>query len=189
MVPFMSDNSVYQGLTVTGTIAGYPAEAANIPSGLLITGVNGVTTLNLTDFNAALINIQPGSELTLNTDQGNYTIITAVNPANESMPYIGVYLENNIDFSVETKAFYGETILAVISFIYEMLLWIAFLNLSIGIMNLLPVWGLDGSKMLYDLLSYAVKERYARTIVSIVSSACLALLIINIAPFFIGLFA
>ncbi|MFA5405952.1 MAG: site-2 protease family protein [Candidatus Nanoarchaeia archaeon] len=188
MIPFMSDNSVYAGLTITGTIEGYPAAAANMANDLVITGINGVETLNLTDFNTALMSYSPGEGIVINTDGGDYAIITANNPSNDSLPYVGVYLENNVDFSAEAKLFYGESVLAIISFVYETLLWVAFLNLSIGIMNLLPIWGLDGSKMLYDLLSYVMKERRAQTIVSIISSICIGLLVINIAPFFIGLF-
>jgi len=188
-VPFFIDNTVYKGLSVNSLVEDYPAIQANITTNTVITGINGFETLNLTGFTKVMRTIEPGTVITLNTNQGDFELTTVTNPQNDSLSYLGVFLDEVIEFSDKAKINYGETILWLIRVIYDLLLWIGFLNLSIGVMNLLPIWGLDGSKMLYDLLSYVVKEKHARTIVSIASSLSIGLLIVNIAPVFINLFA
>ncbi len=189
LLPFMESISEYKGLKITSTIEGYPVSNANISTGTIITGINGLSTLNMTDFNVIIKEYQPNQTITLNTDKGNYTIVTASNPNNETMPYVGVFLENVIDYKNSSKETYGQVILVIISTLYELLIWIGFLNFSIGIMNLLPIWGLDGSNMLFNLLSYVTKEKNAKAIALLVSSASLGILVINIAPLFIKLFA
>jgi len=189
IMPFMESISEYKGLKVTSTIEDYPVSNANISVGTIITGINGLNTLNMSDFNTIIRKYQPNQTITLNTDKGNYTIITASNPSNETMPYVGVFLENNVDYKESAKQKYSEAILIIISTLYELLIWIGFLNFSIGIMNLLPIWGLDGSNMLFNLLSYVMSEKNAKTITLLISSTALGILVINIAPLFIKLFA
>ncbi len=187
-IPFFSNNVVYEGLRITGVMNDFPANKVNLTEGTIITGVNGVESLNLSSFSELINKHSPGESIIINTDKGDFNITTVSNPSNSSLPYIGVYLNEVTNYSVEAKALYGDFILSVIMIIYELISWIAFLNFSIGIMNLLPIWGLDGAKMLYDFLGYFVKEKYARSITSFISSLSLGLLIINIVPFFIKLF-
>jgi len=186
--PFFINNTVTKGIELTSIVEGFPANLANMTSGSVITGANNIEVQNLTAFSEIVITHSPGDELILNTDQGDYNIITVANPNNETLPYLGVFLENVIEYSEEAKTVYGETFLGLVRILYDLLLWIAFLNISIGIMNLLPIWGLDGSRMIYDLLSYLMSTKKAKTITSIISSICIGLLLINIAPVFLGLF-
>jgi membrane-associated protease RseP (regulator of RpoE activity) len=189
LLPFFVENTVVTGIEVTGVMNDFPAQQANITEGMLITGIDGIKIENLTRFNELLTTTySPGDELIINTDSGNFSVKTTNNPSNESLPYLGIFLNQLSDYSVQAKTVYGEPLLAFLRIIYDLLIWVGFLNLSIGIMNLLPIWGLDGSKMLYDLLSYVMSEKRAKTITSFISSFCIGLLIINIAPVFIGLF-
>lgn len=189
LLPFIESISEYKGLTITSIVDNYPASNANISIGTIITGINGYSTLNISDFNYIIKDYKPNQTITLNTDKGDYTIIMSSNPNNETMPYLGVFLENVVDYSSTAKKNYSEPILTIIRAMYELLIWIGFLNFSIGIMNLLPIWGLDGSNMLFNLLSYVMKEKNAKTITLLVSSLSLGILVINIAPLFIKLFA
>lgn len=188
-IPFIEANSELLGVKINGLMNDYPAIQANITSNSYITRLNGETVTNLTVFRNLLNSHVPGEVINLTTSEGEYELTLAINPTNKSLPYLGVYLNDDYDYSVEAKLKYGDSLLGFINIILELFNWVAFLNLSIGVMNLLPIWGLDGSRMLYDLLSYIMKEKKARAIVSIISSACIGFLIINIAPLFTNIFS
>lgn len=187
-MPFFTNNTVIEGVRITSLVPDYPAAKANITQGEIITGVNSERINNLTHFSSTLQNFSPGDELVINTKSNNYSLVATSNPNNESLAYIGVFLRDEVNYSARAKAVYGEFFLGLLRIIYDLLLWIGFLNLSVGVMNLLPIWGLDGSRMLYDLLTYVMSDKKARAVTSFLSSLCIGLLIINIAPVFINLF-
>ncbi len=188
ITPFLESTIVGKGVRVTGLIDGFPA-ANLINEGTIITGINNISTPNITAFSKMINTYKPGENITLNTDKGRIIITTAHNPDNKSLPYLGVYLNNEYDFSKSALEKYGNVFLAFVMVIYKLLSWIALLNFSIGIMNLLPIWGLDGSKMLYEMLNYIMSKKYAKSITSFVSAFCLSLLLINITPFFVHIFS
>lgn len=187
-IPFFNNNTFIEGVKITSVVEGYPAKESNLTQGSIITGVNGATINNLTHFSNTLQKVSPGDEIVINTKTGNYSLTTVSNPQNESKAYIGVFLSDEVKFSARAKTVYGDFFLSFLRIIYDLLLWIGFLNLSIGVMNLLPIWGLDGSRMLYDLLTYVMSDKRAKAVTSFFSSLCIGLLIINIAPVFINLF-
>lgn len=189
IMPFLESVSVSEGIKITSLLENYPASNANITTGTIILGINNVSFTNITEFNNELIKHAPNETILLNTSNGIYEVKLASNPSNSSRPYMGVFTEEAVSFSTRAKALYTEGALNLIRIIYELLIWIGFLNFSIGIMNLLPIWGLDGSALLYNLLSYVMPEAKAKLVTSITSSTCLGFLIINLLPAITGLFA
>ena len=187
ILPFLQSTIEEKGVRVSGLIRGYPA-INFIKKDTIIMGINNISTPNITAFGEVLNSYLPGENVTLNTNKGEIKIMLAHNPNNSSLPYLGVYLHNEVKYSKEAIRKYG-IILPFTRVIYELFSWIALLNFSIGIMNLLPIWGLDGSKMLYELLGYLMKEKYAKGVTSFVSAFSLSVLLINLFPFFIHLFS
>ncbi len=186
-IPFFDEHMMYTGVEISSLRPGYPAENATLSIGDVIIGVNGVQTLNITAFSNELTKAKVGNEAVLRLKGGEeISLILAPNPANNSLPYIGVYLKQEKDYTSETKMVYSEQLLAIITIIFELLLWIANINFLVGIMNLLPVWGLDGGLMVHDMLAYIMKGKYLNKVLTIIYGFSLTVLLWNlIGPYII----
>jgi len=187
LLPFIESNVELTGIQIAGVYPNYPAENAGIMTGEIIRSIDGKTVINLTMFSELLKEYNPSDTIILTTDNNTYSITLAKNPNNELMPYIGVSLKQLTEFSAYSKQVYG-SLLDFLLIVYELLTWIALLNFFVGIINLLPMWFLDGGKMLYDLLSYFIPKKYVNKITAVIFNTSLILLIINIMPFFTNLF-
>jgi membrane-associated protease RseP (regulator of RpoE activity) len=178
--PFVSSLVVLNGVNVTSVVSGQPAAVAGINSSTVITGVNGNQTLSLIDFISAMSFVKPGDTVQINTTEKVFNVNTIPDPKNSSKPYIGVFLEQASKPTEDAKNSYG-IFLPVIQWFYGLFWWIANLNLLIGIMNFLPIWGLDGSRIVYDLTGYVVKnQKVLNMMMNLLFAFFLAVLIFNI---------
>jgi len=64
-----------------------------------------------------------------------------------------------------------------------LLKWTAFLNMAVGLVNLLPLRGLDGGWIVEDALKYAT-PKYGSKLFTIVSYSILLFLLLNLLPYF-----
>jgi membrane-associated protease RseP (regulator of RpoE activity) len=126
---------------------GYPAFVAGVPNGIL-TSINGQAVEDYTDFYAAATCLVPDQEVTLGTDQGDYTIITMANPDREEKGFIGMKPTQN-----ERRVYEENALVAGVYYWFRGLLkWLFLLNLFIGLANLLPLGIVDGGRMLQTAL-------------------------------------
>ena len=58
------------------------------------------------------------------------------------------------------------------------LYWLAFLSLNLGIVNLIPIPGLDGGKLLFNLIELITRKRISEKVEMIVTSIFFVLLMI-----------
>ncbi len=180
-IPFFENTLEFTGIKITSIVPDYPAEKAGLAPGDVIIGINNISTLNMTGFSQKLDKIKVGDKITLNLKDGrNLAITTVANPKNESKAYIGFYIEQETDFTSEAKSRYSQGFLDAIIVIFNLLKWISFINLMVGIMNLLPVWGLDGGLMIKDFISYLIKGRNLIKIVTAIYTFSLTILLWNI---------
>ena len=167
--PFVEKLAVKDGVIITdyaveninGVNVTYPIERAGINKGERIIGIDGKLILSHEELTQALKNKKPDDKITLNTNVSTYKIQLAKNPKDENMGYMGVYLQQSIKLENSVKERYGDILPAISWFVglYGMLI---FLNLGIGIFNLLPAGPLDGGRMLYStLLKKFNKEKAA----------------------------
>jgi membrane-associated protease RseP (regulator of RpoE activity) len=178
--PFVSSLVVINGINVTSVVSGQPAAVAGINDSTVITGVNGNQTLGIIDFINAMSFVKPGDTVQINTTEKVFNVNTIPDPKNSSKPYIGVFLEQASKPTEDAKNSYG-IFLPVIQWFYGLFWWIANLNLLIGIMNFLPIWGLDGSRIAYDLTGYVVKnQKVFNMLMNLLFAFFLALLLFNI---------
>lgn len=178
--PFASSLVDYSGINVTSVVAEQPAALAGITEGTVITGVNGNQTMTIVDFITMMSKVMPGETVVINTTKGAITVATIPDPKNDSKPYLGVFLEQASEPTADAKKSYG-ILLPVIMWFYGLFWWIANLNLMIGIMNFLPIWGLDGSRIAYDLTGYVVKnQKVLNMLMNLLFAFFLALLLFNI---------
>ncbi|MDD2654905.1 MAG: M50 family metallopeptidase [Candidatus Nanoarchaeia archaeon] len=169
------------GITVEGFVEGAPLQNTGISIGEIILSINDIETMNYSAFSYTLSRIAPGTEITINTDKGNYVLTTAEHPQNSSLSYIGVYPGQNWDYKQEYSQKYGFW-LDVFKWFSELLVWLANLSLILGIMNSLPIGIADGGRIMYNLLTLFIKnEKIRNQIMSIITYGVITIIIINVA--------
>ena len=148
----------FQGVEITGILEGKPAALAGIEEGTIITSVNGVETLEVDKFVHEMSVVSPGDTVEFGTSSGTYTVAMQEDPQVKGKAHMGVFLEQVSDATPEAEEKYG-FLIPVMLWFYGLFLWIAQLNLMIGILNFLPIWILDGGRIFHDLLGYVVKKK------------------------------
>ncbi|MCD6522499.1 MAG: site-2 protease family protein [Candidatus Diapherotrites archaeon] len=136
--------------------------------GMKILSVNGNETKTVLDINKATESVGPGNIAVIETDKGTFNITLNKDAK------IGIRLEQ----TYKPLPLHLSVIQGIISFLGL----VAFFNLVVGIMNLLPAYPLDGGYMLQGLLENKVKKKTARKFVKFLSIFILALFIVNILP-------
>jgi len=167
---------VQAGVYPSAAIIGYPAAEQNL-SGAII-GINGIPTPYEKNISDILEKIPVGSNITVQTTTGLFNITTTQHPyLNRS--YIGTagpyepYLVVNPSY---------QSLGVIIEGLRLLLFWVFFLNLGIGLVNLLPIKPLDGGLILEEI----VGNFTSKTVVSLISSFFLVILIFNlVGPIFL----
>ncbi len=181
LAPFLNSIIFLNGISVAEVAPNLPAEKAGLTEGLIITGINGVSTPNITHFAQTLRGYKPGDAITLNSKDNDYAIELTGAPQNTSLPYMGVSYKQNWEYKEEAIASYSLPLLKVFSWFGELIGWIVNLNFAVGMVNLLPVWFVDGGQLLTNGMGYIVRKK--ETLVKILNSIfylALSLLLINI---------
>ncbi len=119
----------------------------------------------------------------LNEEIKEYQIQTYYDE-NANRNLIGI---NNLNIEFDNKEEFK--FLGKIPLYFERLLfWLWFLNIAIGMMNLLPLWITDGGRIAYTLLLYKFKEKTALNIYMWISIFSLTLIIFTIWPSLLKVF-
>ena len=89
-----------QGFVVANVTQGYDIATKNIELPFTISGINGI---NADDerFTEMFGTLEPGKTLSLDTDKGNYEIVTGENPSDSKKGYIGI--QGNIEYGLKEK--------------------------------------------------------------------------------------
>ena len=113
-----------------------------------------------------------------NGTYSEYSITTFENPLNNSRAMIGI---SNLEINYENKEgfeFLGNFPLAL----QGVLFWIWFLNIAIGIMNLLPIWITDGGQIFRIMSVKYFGEKRGLVLNNVVSYISFILIIFTIFP-------
>ena len=180
-------NSLYDatGVEIHNIMEGYPADKIGMEATIVLTAINGKETTTLAEFVDATKDVRPGSTVHMVTDKGDYVVQAVENPDNESKGFIGVS-----DFSLKTQAKasivdkYGAWFPPFFSWIHMLVFWLIIINFGIGLFNLLPLGPIDGGRMFLTAMQGIFKnQKTAGKVWGFVSFFCLALIIINLAPY------
>jgi len=183
----------YDGISVGKFTPGFPAEKSGLELPFFIQEINGIKTPSIPEFVNATKNITPDQRITLTTNKGIVTITTTKDPKNSSRGFIGI---ENLSQRTKTKdsinSFIGK------SFIWFSILvmWTFFINIGVGLFNLLPLGPVDGGRMFLVLALKVLKdEKKAKKAWMIAMYLTLFLIGINLLPwlnkllnFILGLF-
>jgi membrane-associated protease RseP (regulator of RpoE activity) len=138
------------GMEIVGTVEGYPAHGL-LKVGDVIKSVNGASTTNLSAFRSATSDITPGDELVVETQRGSFSIRSVPYPGNETQAYIGIEMVPHYDFGSGFVEKHG-SLVRIALFVLGSLYWIAFFNINVGLVNLLPLYPFDGWRMLREIV-------------------------------------
>ena len=171
--PFYTTNHV--GVEVAGLMPGYPAETAGMRTGDVITGVDGTPVHDTADLQHAMSGVSPGADVVLNTSRGNLHVITTADPKNSSHAIMGISpLQDVITYT-------GRFALLPDNLPYYLLraeFWISIVFVSVGIINMMPLYMFDGDRFLETLLK-ALGIGRTKEVRMFASSVSLAILGLN----------
>jgi len=168
-----------QGVIISEVVPNTPASHVNLQPGQIIVAFNGTPIKNLQDFLGYLKNTVPNQTLiiTLKTGESdhlykNVTLKLAANPNNQSRGMIGIGA-----YDYYPSKFNLDPILPY--WIQLFVSWGNLVSLSVAVFNSLPIPGLDGDKIFYEILNYK-KSVLGNTAMSILRAIAIILLISNI---------
>ncbi|MGB9729028.1 MAG: site-2 protease family protein [Thermoprotei archaeon] len=165
------------GIYISEVLPNTPASHVNIQPGDIIIALNGTLIKNIQEFVKYLANAAPGQTLTITLEHDNIirnvTVKLIPHPNNASHGIIGINVHNYYKpkFSLDPMLPYWITLF---------LTWGNAIALSVAIFNSLPIPGLDGDKIFYEILSYK-KGLLSSTAITLLRATAIILLISNMA--------
>ena len=124
---------------------------------------------------------KPGDNVTVQTDQGSYSLTLDKNPNNESRGFFGIQANKHFELINDSLGPIPWGLFELL----DLFQWVFMLNLGIGLFNLLPLKPLDGGYMLEILLSYKLSEEHYKPIVNALSVVMAMIIIFSIVVGFI----
>lgn len=184
LINFSSHYVIADGVRVVGFIDGYPAKDV-LPEGAIIYSVDGKPTANLTALRDITSTLPPGTDIALNTSKGSFTLRLASNPEAPGKGYIGAYLTENLRLE---GAIGGVVSVGILGFLLEMLEWIAFFNINIALVNILPLIPFDGGRMFKEVVeTLQMSEVNVKRVLYAMISFMAVLFLVNLLPL-LGMF-
>lgn len=176
---FINATMQANSITFNGVMNESSLKNYNVTSGQILE-LNGKT--NVDDMRLLLANLSVNEKINLTINSSGiintYEIKTFANPTNKDKGMIGI---KGVDFNVENKD--GFKFLGTSPFHAERLLfYIWFLNIAIGMMNLLPLWITDGGQIARTLLERKFSKKVSSKLFNYLSFFCLILIILTIWP-------
>lgn len=156
------------GIEVDRLVGDSPASKV-LKEGMIIESIDNHKVHDSNSYVNAVNNIKPGQNITIGTNEGDYSIILDKNPNNESKGYMGIQAAKHYELNDGVASIYGDTLPWIWFGVLELFQWICILNLGIGLFNLLPLKPLDGGHMFETLLSYKLPKYFYKPIVNSLS--------------------
>ncbi len=157
-----------------------------LPETGIITSVNEKEVTDMAGLAAALNGVMPDEKIKIIINGNEYTTTTFSNPENESQPFIGiskVTVESQIKENISET--FGTRIPWLLMYLSRLLAWLFFLNLGIGLANLLPLKPLDGGLILEEIID-KLKISNGKTVFKTISFLMLGLILFNLfGPWFL----
>ena len=156
------------GIEIDRVLDGAPANNILKP-GMIIESINGYNVSDSNSYSKAVLTLKPDEMVNIVTNQGNYNFTAGSNPNNKSLGYMGIQAVKNFEIKSDVANIYGNQIPWVWFSLLEMFNWIFFLNLAVGLFNILPMKPLDGGHLLEDLLRYKLSENIVKPVITLLS--------------------
>lgn len=187
------------GVYIFDTVENGPSENILLPGDRLLQ-INDISITITKDFDEFMKTTRENDNLEVSTDRGTHFITLDQHPENENRGYLGVFSISAISrlqfvnpffavYYTYEELFRGTPVLH--SYCYNaylpwgflrLLEWMFFLNLGIGLFNLLPTKPLDGGYIAAGVVERVTSARAARYVSYVLGVVVLFFLIINFVP-------
>ena len=150
------ENNITQpiGFSFSGLLDNYSAQEQGMQPGMIINNVDGVETLDYQSFSSEIGQLEPGQQLNLGTTNGSFIITTKPSPDDPGAGYIGILQIRNERRIDDKYSFWGNAFF----WFRGLFKWLYFINVAVGLMNLLPLMITDGGRMLKTALEKIFKD-------------------------------
>jgi membrane-associated protease RseP (regulator of RpoE activity) len=170
------------GVRVSIAHDGTPAAQAGIVPGLLITSIQGVPIVNVSDFILAMEKTTIGQSLMIlgkvGEEHKEFQVTLSAHPSNDSKAYLGVSVNQVTKYRPEMQEKYGDFALSAFMWLIPLVYWLTILNFGIGLFNLVPLGPIDGGRMIYAVLLSRMDKERALVWFKYISLVFLALILI-----------
>lgn len=187
------------GVYIFDTVENGPSENILLPADRLLQ-INGTPITIAEDFDGFMKTTRENDNLEVLTNRGTHFITLGQHPENENRGYLGVFSISAISrwqfvnplfavYYTYEELFRGSPVLHPYCYdaylpwaLLRLLEWMFFLNLAIGLFNLLPTKPLDGGYIAAGVVERVTSARTARYVSYVLGVVVLFFLIINFAP-------
>lgn len=152
-----------------------------LKEGMVLQSIDGHKINDSASYVNIIKSFKPGDNVTVQTDQGSYSVVLGKNPNNESVGFFGIQANKHFFLSDDSLG----PLPWILFELLELFNWVFMLNMGIGLFNLLPLKPLDGGYMLEILLSYKFPEKTVKPVVNSLSAVMALIVIFSIAAGFI----
>jgi len=167
------------GFSFDDVSKGLPAAKAGIKPGMVFIRVNGNEVNSSSFFINLMENSLPNEIIILETQTQRFELTTGQNPVNNSKGYAGIS-GIRTEFKVKPNLNGLWFLYPILSHFGELLFWVYFLSLGIGIINLLPLGPIDGGRILQVSLLKIKGKKKGLSLWTKLSFFFLLLLLLNI---------
>lgn len=185
--PLFIESFAPAGITVNSVVEGYPAHQENITVPFTLLELNGKNTTTALQFINATEGIKPGDTVTLKTAEKTYELVAAEHPENSSIGYLG-FAGLKQELTPAGMAEGKPRLLAILSWVNLLMMWLFVINIGVAIFNLLPFIPADGGKMLLLAMTSIFPKR-GRQVWMLINVAVISLIVINLLPWVFKLLA
>ncbi|MEM2964652.1 MAG: site-2 protease family protein [Candidatus Bathyarchaeia archaeon] len=178
LAPFY--HTVPGGVLITDIVKYGAAETAGIKRWEVIYAIDQTRISNVSALRGYMKQVPPNSRITVTTNYGDYVLYTKPDPGNSSKSLIGVvpfdYYQPALNILPASGAYHG----------FMTAYWSNIVLVSVALINMLPIYPLDGGRYLDSLLKLlkVEKRNYIRSAASILFASVLTLnLILSLLNF------
>ncbi len=168
------------GIAIDRIVSDSPSDGI-LKEGMVLEAIGDHEIKNSTDYIDIVGSYKPGDNVTVQTDQGSYSLVLDKNPNNESVGFFGIQANKHFALINDSLG----PLPWILFELLELFQWIFMLNLGIGLFNLLPIKPLDGGYMLEILLSYKLSENQYKPIINALSVVMAMIIVFSLVAGFL----
>jgi membrane-associated protease RseP (regulator of RpoE activity) len=166
---------VDSGVTVGALIKDFPAEQAGMMPGDVVTAINGTAVTKIEDLQAFMRNVRPGMLVEIQTNRGIFPIRTQPDENDPDRALIGISnLTDNITYNPRLSFLSPNLPFQLLRLEF----WLSVILVSVGLINMLPIYPLDGGRFLETLLK-ALGVGHLNIVRNAVTAVFLSILVSN----------
>jgi membrane-associated protease RseP (regulator of RpoE activity) len=142
-------DTVNSGVLVGSLIPDYPAQAAGIIPGDVVVSINGTAITKIDDLQNFMRQIQPGGVVEVETTRASFLIKTKPDSEDPNRALLGIGgLSDYITYP--PRFAYLDPMIPI--YLQRLEFWLTIILISVGLINMLPIYPLDGGRFLETLL-------------------------------------